>query len=415
MADMKIGHPDPTRVDSISRKKPGNTHLRRIPSWYQDCDALSPAVHDVQTTDSPRDPSAFARPAPAGASAPRYTPSVTKRILVVDDERAVVEMLKEFFKQFQHGYAYEVTAAHDGADATMVLLRGRYDLVVLDMHMPRMGGLDLVRTFDRPGEVVPLTRRELDVLDADRVRAVLADLRPTCVVNTAAYNRVDQAEDDRASAFALNAKAVETLAATCQALGATFVHFSTDYVFDGRRSAPYRESDAPNPLNVYGESKLEGERLALARCERAVIFRVAGLFGVARSSGKGGTNFVETMLRLAQKGGPIRVVADQVLGPSYTRDLAPKVWRVLPRAAHQIYHLTNAGQTSWHGFARRAFELAGVATEVVPVTSAGFGARARRPAYSVLAHANLAALGEDDLRPWDAALAAYVAERALSV
>src|SRR3989442_8094225 len=356
MADMKIGHPDPTRVDSISRKKPGNTHLRRIPSWYQDCDALSPAVHDVQTTDSPRDPSAFARPAPSGASAQRYAPSVTKRILVVDDERAVVEMLKEFFKQFQHGYAYEVTAAHDGADATMVLLRGRYDLVVLDMHMPRMGGLellkqirglgvtvpiimitatrtsgprprrspaassrtcpspstssssttswpspsrprnprqgaspppdeprrtryavigaagqlgfDLVRTFDRPGEVVPLTRRELDVLDADRVRAVLADLPPTCVANTAAYNRVDQAEDDRASAFALNAKAVETLAATCQALGATFVHFSTDYVFDGRRSAPYRESDAPNPLNVYGESKLEGERLALARCER---------------------------------------------------------------------------------------------------------------------------------------------------
>src|SRR2546425_13021932 len=95
-----------------------------------------------------------------------------------------------------------------------------------------------------------------------------------------------------------------------RSLGATFVHFPTDYVFDGRRSAPYRESDAPNPLNVYGESKLEGERLALARCERAVIFRVAGLFGVARSSGKGGTNFVETMLRLAQKGEPIRVVAE---------------------------------------------------------------------------------------------------------
>jgi len=275
-------------------------------------------------------------------------------------------------------------------------------------------GFDLIRTFDRPGEVVPLTRRELDVLDAGRVRAVLADLRPTCVVNTAAYNRVDQAEDDRESAFALNARAVEALAATCQALGATFVHFSTDYVFDGRRSAPYRESDAANPLNVYGESKLEGERLALARCERVVIFRVAGLFGLAKSSGKGGTNFVETMLRLARRGEPIRVVADQVLGPSYTRDLALKIWRVLPRAAHPIYHLTNAGQTSWHGVARRVFELAGVAAEVVPVTSAEFGARARRPAYSVLAHANLAVLGEDDLRPWDAALAAYVAERAPS-
>src|SRR2546428_843631 len=409
MADMKIGHPDPTRVDSISRKKPGNTHLRRIPSWYQDCDALSPAVHDVQTTDSPRDPSAFARPAPAGASAPRYTPSVTKRILVVDDERAVVEMLKEFFKQFQHGYAYEVTAAHDGADATMVLLRGRYDLVVLDMHMPRMGGLELLKQIRGLGVTVPI----IMITGNQDVRAAAQALSG----GVFAYvpKPFDFKQLDHLVALALTARAFDTLAATCQALGATFVHFSTDYVFDGRRSAPYRESDAPNPLNVYGESKLEGERLALARCERAVIFRVAGLFGVARSSGKGGTNFVETMLRLAQKGGPIRVVADQVLGPSYTRDLAPKVWRVLPRAAHQIYHLTNAGQTSWHGFARRVFELAGVATEVVPVTSAGFGARARRPAYSVLAHANLAALGEDDLRPWDAALAAYVAERASSV
>src|SRR5436309_2727325 len=301
MADMKIGHPDPTRADAISRKKPGNTHLRRIPSWYQDCDALSPAVHDVQTTDSPRDPSAFARPAPAGDSAPRYTPSVTKRILVVDDERAVVEMLKEFFKQFQHGYAYEVTAAHDGADATMVLLRGRYDLVVLDMHMPRMGGLELLKQIRGLGVTVPI----IMITGNQDVRAA------------------GQAPPRGVFAY------------VPQALGATFVHFSTDYVFDGRRSAPYRESDAPNPLNVYGESKLEGERLALARCERAVIFRVAGLFGVARSSGKGGTNFVETMLRLAPKGEPIRVVADQVLGPSYTPDLAPKGWRVPPRAAHR--------------------------------------------------------------------------------
>src|SRR5437879_13847666 len=195
-------------------------------------------------------------------------------------------------------------------------------------------GFDLVRTFDRPGKLVPLTRRELDVLDAGRVRGVLADLRPTCVVNTAAYNRVDQAEDDRASAFALNAKAVETLAATCQALGATFVHFSTDYVFDGRRSAPYRESDAPNPLNVYGESKLEGERLALARCERAVIFRVAGLFGVARGSRKGRTNCVETMLRPARKGGRLRVLARPVRAPRHRAPPPPSACgaRRAPRA-----------------------------------------------------------------------------------
>ena len=272
-------------------------------------------------------------------------------------------------------------------------------------------GSDLVRTFDRPGELIPLGSRDLDILDAAAVRSALADLRPTRVLNAAAYNLVDRAEDERQRAFALNAEAVGSLAAGCQTLGAAFVHFSTDYVFDGRKGTPYLESDAPGPLSAYGESKLAGERLALERCERTVIFRVSGLFGIARSSGKGGTNFVETMLRLAREGKPLRVVADQVLGPSYTLDLARKVWAVLPRVAHPIYHLTSAGQTSWYDFARRALGLAGVTAAVTPVTAAEYGARARRPAYSVLAHAHLAALGEDDLRSWDDALAAYIAER----
>ncbi len=275
-------------------------------------------------------------------------------------------------------------------------------------------GADLVRTFDLDGELIPLARRDLDLLDAARVRTLLAELRPTHVVNTAAYNRVDQAEEDRAAAFALNAHAVGELANACQRLGARLVHFSTDYVFDGRRATPYLESDAANPLSAYGESKLAGERLALERCEHALVFRVCGLFGVARSSGKGGTNFVETMLRLAAEGRRIRVVADQVLGPSYTLDLARKVWRVLPKATHPIYHLTNAGETSWYDFARRVFDLAGVTPDLTPVTAAEFGARAHRPAYSVLGHGCLAALGEDDLRPWDRALAVYVAERSSS-
>jgi len=272
-------------------------------------------------------------------------------------------------------------------------------------------GSDLVRTFDRPGELVPLGSRDLDILDAASARSTLEDLRPTCVLNAAAYNLVDRAEDERQRAFALNAEAVGALAAVCQALGALFVHFSTDYVFDGRKRTPYLESDSPAPLSAYGESKLAGERLALERCEQTVIFRVSGLFGVAGSSSKGRTNFVETMLRLAREGKPLHVVADQVLGPSYTLDMARKIWTVLPKVAHPIYHLTSAGHTSWYDFARRALELAGVRADLTPVTAAEFGARARRPAYSVLAHAHLAALGEDDLRSWDAALAAYVAER----
>jgi len=120
------------------------------------------------------------------------------------------------------------------------------------------------------------------------------------------------------------------------------------------------------------------------------------------------------MVRLAGEGRALRVVSDQVLCPSYTLDLARKVWAVLPKVAHPVYHLTNAGQTSWYNFARRALDLTGVAASLTAVTAAEYGARARRPAYSVLAHAHLAALGEDDLRPWDAALAAYVAERSSS-
>ena len=276
-------------------------------------------------------------------------------------------------------------------------------------------GSDLVRTFDdRFGELVPLSTRDVDILDAAATRSTLEALRPTWVLNTAAYNLVDRAEEDGRSAFALNAEAVGSLAAVCQSIGARLVHFSTDYVFDGAKRTPYLETDSPRPISVYGESKLAGERLALERCERTVIFRVCGLFGLAGALGRGKGNFVETMVRLAGEGRAPRVVSDQVLCPSYTLDLARKVWAVLPKVAHPVYHLTNAGQTSWYNFARRALDLTGVAASLTAVTAAEYGARARRPAYSVLAHAHLAALGEDDLRPWDAALAAYVAERSSS-
>jgi dTDP-4-dehydrorhamnose reductase len=272
-------------------------------------------------------------------------------------------------------------------------------------------GADLLRTFDAAGEIIPLTRADLDIVDAGRVRALIAELQPTHVVNAAAYNQVDRAEDDGAAAVAINATAVEHIARACQAHRATFVHFSTDYVFDGARRTPYSERDAPAPVNRYGESKLLGERLAQAACERTLIFRVCGLFGVARATGRG-TNFVETMLRTAEAGRPLRVVTDQLLTPSSTLDLARKVWRVAPKASPGIYHLTNAGQTSWYDFAREIFNLLGIQPDLTAVTAAEYGARARRPAYSVLAHEALAALGEDDLRPWEQALAAYLRERA---
>jgi len=176
-------------------------------------------------------------------------------------------------------------------------------------------GHDLARTFDLPGELVRLTRSELDLLAPGAVGRVLREIRPTHVVNCAAYNLVDRAEDERDAAFAVNADAVGALAETCEGLGATLIHFSTDYVFDGAKRTPYTEDDAPAPLGVYAASKLAGERLALERCRRAFVIRVCGLYGVGQSATAGRTNFVETMLRLAASGKPLRVVELPMPGP----------------------------------------------------------------------------------------------------
>jgi dTDP-4-dehydrorhamnose reductase len=272
-------------------------------------------------------------------------------------------------------------------------------------------GYDLARTYDLPGVLLTPSHADLDILDATRSGETLRALRPTHVINTAAWNAVDAAETEPRRAFALNAEAVGALAQTCQALGAALVHFSTDYVFDGAKRAPYHEADAPNPVSVYGESKLGGETLARERCERALVIRVSGLFGIAKSAGKGGTNFVETMLGLARQGRALRVVADQVLGPSYTLDLARAIWRVIAAERTGVCHVTSAGATSWHDFAREIFRLEGVTPSLAPVSSVEYGARARRPLYTVLAHDTLAALGVAEPRPWNDALAAYLAER----
>jgi dTDP-4-dehydrorhamnose reductase len=189
------------------------------------------------------------------------------------------------------------------------------------------------------------------------------------------------------------------------------VHFSTDYVFDGARRAPYTERDTPNPLSVYGATKLAGERVARERCERALVIRVSGLYGIARSSGKGGTNFVETMLRVAAQGRPLRVVSDQVLTPSYTLDVARTIWRVVDAGHVGLCHVTSSGETSWYDFAREIFRLEELSPSLASVTSAEYGARARRPPFSVLAHETLRALGIDEPRPWGDALATYLGER----
>jgi dTDP-4-dehydrorhamnose reductase len=262
------------------------------------------------------------------------------------------------------------------------------------------------------GEVVPLTRAEADLTRPDLLRAALTELRPDAVVNCAAYNFVDRAESEPEAAFAVNAWGVRALAAMCRDLGCVLVHFSTDHVFglDETRQTPYAETDAPGPISVYGLSKLAGEYLVRALCPRHFVIRTCGLYGVWGSGGKGG-NFVETMLRVAAQGKPLRVVADQTCTPSYTVDVATAVAALATTGRYGLYHLTSAGSCSWHEFARTIFELSGVKADLTAITSAEYGAAARRPTYSVLSAGAYEALGLPPLRPWREALADYLEER----
>jgi dTDP-4-dehydrorhamnose reductase len=272
-------------------------------------------------------------------------------------------------------------------------------------------GRELVRALP-PGTAIPLGHEALDVRDAAAVAARLAAERPDAVVNAAADNRVDAAETDPSSAQAINADAVGHLARAAHGAGAFLVHTSTDYVFDGRARSPYPEAATPNPLGAYARSKLAGEHACAAQAPRHAIVRVAGLYAAGGSRGKGGS-FVDKVLAQARRGDALRVVDDQVTAPTWARDVASALVRVLPRwiggdAPAGVYHVTNAGACSWHEFARAALELAGIDAAVTPISSATLGALAPRPAYSVLANTRLAAIGEPPLRHWRDALAAYL-------
>ena len=263
-----------------------------------------------------------------------------------------------------------------------------------------------------PGDVVPLTRAELDLDRPEAIAGVLAGLRPDVLVNCAAYNFVDKAEAEPDAAFRVNAWGVRALAHACRDVGTKLVHFSTDYVFglDDARTEPLIEADPPGPVSVYGLSKLAGEYVVRAANPDNVVVRTCGLYGVWGSGGKGG-NFVETMLRVAGQGKPLRVVADQQCTPTYTADLADVTVDLIDRSASGLFHVTSGGATTWHEFAAEIFRQAGIQADLTPIPSAEFAAPARRPSYSVLTADRLTAAGVRPLRPWQDALTAYLDER----
>jgi len=273
-------------------------------------------------------------------------------------------------------------------------------------------GTDLCRALEGI-DLVALTEADIDIAEMGSVRNALEGHRPEIIINTAAYVRVDDCEDERETAFRVNALGARNVALVAQELGARLVQLSTDYVFGGEpepRTTPYTEFDTPVPLSMYGKSKLTGESLVRHFCLRHFVVRSSALFGVAGSMGKG-TNFVETMIRLGKERDELRVVDDQVFSPTYTRDLADKIAELMVTEHYGTFHVTNRGACSWYEFAVEILRLADITTPVVPITSDMYPQKAARPRYSVLDNFHLRLLGIDDMRSWQEALVGYVGER----
>ncbi len=251
------------------------------------------------------------------------------------------------------------------------------------------------------------------LVDIEAPAAVAKELvhhRPELVINTAAFHNVELCETRPDRALAVNALAVDQLAAQCAAAGIAFAQISTDYVFDGVLSRPYDEDDAPNPLSAYGISKFAGESLLQRHGERFFIFRTCGLYGIRGSSTKGYT-FIDRILTQAAEGRPLRIVDDVTSSPSYTLHVAEGIRDIVRAARFGVYHVANSGACTWYEFAREILRQANATADLTKTTAAAFPALARRPKYSALASARLAGLNLAPLPPWQAGVEAYLAER----
>ena len=293
-------------------------------------------------------------------------------------------------------------------------------------------GSSLLPSLTALGGLSAPPRRELDLTDSDSLRRRIRDLRPAFIVNAAAYTAVDRAESEPAVARAINAEAPAILAEEASHLGAILIHYSTDYVFDGSKRTPYEESDPPNPLNVYGATKLEGEHSVRSLCPRHFIFRTSWVYAPR------GRNFLLTILKLATDRRELRIVSDQLGAPTSASEIARATCAILASLPEQIessdsafcsvpfgtYHMTAGGAASWYEFACSILELARqntgsrewvseatagrplIADRVVPITSREYPTAARRPAYSILSTDKLARTFSISMPDWKSQLRA---------
>ncbi|MEM4310947.1 MAG: dTDP-4-dehydrorhamnose reductase [Nitrososphaerales archaeon] len=269
-------------------------------------------------------------------------------------------------------------------------------------------GTDLVKTLLNEHEVIGLTHSDIEVSDYNSC-IILKEHQPHIIVNTAAFHKTDQCEEEPLKTFQVNAVGAKNVATISREIGAITVYISTDYVFNGSKNLPYTEDDVPNPINTYGISKVAGE-LYTKQNPKHFIFRLASLFGVAGASGKGG-NFVETMIAKAKKNEPISVVDDMWISPTYTKDAALIIKKVLElQLPYGIYHATNKGYCTWFQFADEIFKLTGINADLKPIKTDQLQMKAKRPLFSALESIKLKEYGIK-VRDWKDALRDYLIEK----
>lgn len=263
-------------------------------------------------------------------------------------------------------------------------------------------GCDLADVLSEGHQIYTFGRKEMDVTDGSQVLQTVHRVKPDAIIHTAAYTQVDQAEFNQDSAYLVNMDGTRNVTVAAQQAGAKLIYISTDYVFDGRSSIPYKEYDAANPQTVYGKSKLAGEEMVKALSDKYFIVRTSWLFG------KHGQNFVKTMLRLSQQQKDLFVVSDQIGTPTFSRDLAVFLQKLIDTDKYGIYHVSNGGSCSWYEFAQAIFKNAGINPKVIPIETKNLGSSAPRPAYSVLDHMSIRLNGFQELRHWQEALTEFM-------
>jgi dTDP-4-dehydrorhamnose reductase len=274
-------------------------------------------------------------------------------------------------------------------------------------------GSDLAVEFTSCGwTVAGLTHGDVKVEEFASVQSVVLALRPDVVLNTAAFHVVPECEEDPIRAFRVNALGPLHIARVCNELGIPSVYYSTDYVFDGARHEPYTESDSPNPLNVYAVTKLAGEEFTLNYARKGIVLRVSGIYGRVPCRAKGG-NFVTTMVKAAREKPEVRVVSDEILSPTPTTAIAEKTAEILRSDLTGLFHVVSEGHCSWYEFARVIFDTLGFSTPLVKISVTDYPSTVRRPTFSALRNARLAAEGLKPMPEWRESLEEFLRSNSL--